>query len=157
VGSDGVGGGKYASSHALADHLKDLWTAANQKPLVVFTGGEPLLQLDSFLIQDVQARGFEVAVETNGTIQPPAGINWLTVSPKGSVPLRVRTGQELKLVYPQFQSSPETFECLAFEHFFLQPLDDDDLAHHTRAAVDYCLGHPKWRLSVQMHKFAGFR
>lgn len=155
VGHGGPGGGKFATADSLADHLRCIWGAECSDPFVVFTGGEPLLQLDVPLLGAVRNRGFSIAVETNGTIAPPAGIDWLTVSPKGSSPLRAQTGQELKLVFPQPAALPMRFEDLSFEHFFLQPMDGSNLAEHTRATVEYCLTHPKWRLSIQMHKLVG--
>jgi 7-carboxy-7-deazaguanine synthase len=129
------------------------------RPLVVCTGGEPLLQLDEPLVDALHARGFEVAVETNGTQPAPAGIDWICVSPKANAPLRLTRGQELKLVYPQAEpdAQPERFEGLDFAHFFLQPLDGPDAAEHTRRAVAYCLAHPRWRLSLQTHKLTGIR
>lgn len=155
VGCDGPGGGKFPSPELLADQLQRVWGSQRTDAFVVFTGGEPLLQLDSRLINIVKERGFTLAVETNGTVPPPPGIDWLTVSPKGATRLRALAGHELKLVFPQRSALPERFESLPFEHFFLQPMDGPNLAEHTRAAVDYCLEHPKWRLSVQMHKVVG--
>jgi organic radical activating enzyme len=121
----------------------------------VFTGGEPLLQLDASLLGAVHQRGFEIAVETNGTIAAPPEIDWLTVSPKGANPLRTIKGQELKLVFPQLSAQPDRFEHLAFDHFILQPMDGPKLAAHTRAAAEYCMTSPKWRLGVQVHKYVG--
>lgn len=155
VGTDGAGGGKFENAELLADQLQRTWGIGRADPFVVFTGGEPLLQLDASLLESVHARGFKVAVETNGTIPPVSGIDWLTVSPKGSTHLRATYGQELKLVFPQPAAPPERFEHLPFEHFFLQPMDGRDLATHTSAAVEYCLNNPRWRLSVQMHKVVG--
>ena len=122
---------------------------------MVCTGGEPLLQLDPALVDALHAAGFEIAVETNGTVAPPAGIDWLCVSPKAEAPLVVRTGDELKLVYPQDGAEPERFTGLAFRHFFLQPMDGPAREANTRAALDYCLAHPRWRLSLQTHKLLG--
>lgn len=156
VGTDGPGGGKFATAVSLADRIQSVWGAGRSGRFVVFTGGEPLLQLDQSLIGAVQSYGFSIAVETNGTIPPPPGIDWLTVSPKGTAPLCALTGQELKLAYPQAMASPDRFSSLAFEHFFLQPIDGPDLHAHTNAAVQYCLANAKWRLSMQMHKFSGF-
>jgi len=156
VGTDGVGGGKFANAELLVDHILALWGATGGRPYVVFTGGEPLLQLDSRLMAAAHARDVTIAVETNGTVSPPVGIDWLTVSPKGTNALRVVCGQELKLVYPQSSVRPEQFSGLKFDHFFLQPMDGPDLADHTRAAVQYCLANRQWRLSLQMHKLAGF-
>jgi 7-carboxy-7-deazaguanine synthase len=155
VGTDGPGGGKFASAEELVDQILVKWPDAESEPYVVFTGGEPLLQLDARLIAAAHARGITIAVETNGTAVPPEGIDWLTVSPKGTNALCVEHGQELKLVYPQPTARPERFGHFRFEHFFLQPMDGPDLSEHTRAAVQYCLANPKWRLSLQMHKFAG--
>jgi 7-carboxy-7-deazaguanine synthase len=156
IGTDGPGGGKFSTADQLADHIRRMWGSTTRNPFVVFTGGEPLLQLDSSLIAAVHARGFTIAVETNGTVSPPAGIDWLTVSPKGTTRLNAQSGQELKLVYPQAESTPNQFENLRFEHFFLQPMDGPNVIAHTNAAVQHCLTNPQWRLSMQMHKFAGF-
>ena len=155
VGTDGSGGGKFAAAECLAAHLEAIWGREARNRFVVFTGGEPLLQLDEPLIRAVRARGFMIAVETNGTLSPPAGISWLTVSPKGINPINARRGQELKLVFPQVTAPPERFEDLPFAHFFLQPLHGPHLGEYTEAAIQYCLTHPKWRLSVQMHKLVG--
>lgn len=156
IGTDGPGGGKFADAETLARAIRDTWPAATTRDaLVVFTGGEPLLQLDAALIAAVHAAGFEIAVETNGTIAPPAGIDWLCVSPKAGSDLVVRQGAELKLVYPQDGAAPETFAGLDFAHFLLQPMDGPDRAANTRAAIDYCLAHPQWRLSMQTHKYLG--
>jgi 7-carboxy-7-deazaguanine synthase len=157
VGTDGDGGGKFADADALAEAVAALWPRDAGHRFVVFTGGEPLLQLDDALIAAMKARGFRIAVETNGTVAPPAGIDWLCVSPKADQPLAVHAGDELKLVYPQAKAPPERFERLAFEHFFLQPLDGPAREANTRAAIDYCLAHPRWRLSVQTHKVLGIR
>jgi 7-carboxy-7-deazaguanine synthase (Cx14CxxC type) len=124
---------------------------------VVCTGGEPLLQLDAPLVEALHARGFEVAIESNGTQDPPPGIDWICVSPKAGAPLRLRHGNELKLVFPQEGAEPARFEDLAFEHFFLQPMDGPDVAANTTAALEYCLAHPRWRLSLQTHKLLGIR
>lgn len=158
VGVDGQNGGRFASAADLADHLVGLWPdmRAPGTPYVVFTGGEPLLQLDSALIETMHACGFEVAVETNGTLRPPPGIDWLCVSPKGGETLKVLSGDELKLVYPQRDSSPQRFEDLDFRHFFLQPMDASPAGASTATPVAdtlaYCLAHPRWRLSLQTHK-----
>ena len=124
---------------------------------MVCTGGEPLLQLDDAAIAALHARGFRIAIETNGTIAPPAGIDWMCVSPKADLALAVAAGDELKLVYPQDDAPPERFESLAFEHFFLQPMDGPAREANTREAIDYCLAHPRWRLSLQSHKIIGIR
>jgi 7-carboxy-7-deazaguanine synthase (Cx14CxxC type) len=155
VGTDGPGGGKFTTPDALADAIEAAWSAGPQERLVVCTGGEPLLQLDEALIAALHARGFEVAVETNGTLPAPAGLDWVCVSPKADAPLAQTRGQELKLVYPQPGAEPAAFERLAFERFFLQPMDGPDVQDNTRAAVAYCLAHPRWRLSVQTHKHIG--
>ena len=155
VGTDGEGGGKFATADDLARAIADLWTGGEHRRLVVFTGGEPLLQLDGRLINAVHRQGFEIAVETNGTILAPDGVDWLCVSPKGAQPLAQLSGQELKLVYPQPGVDPARFEALDFERFFLQPMDGPDREANTRAAVAYCLAHPRWRLSVQTHKYIG--
>jgi len=156
VGTDGDGGGAFADADALADAVAGTWPdAAAGKRFVVMTGGEPLLQVDAALIAALHERGFEIAVETNGTIEAPAGIDWICVSPKADAALKQLSGQELKLVYPQPAAMPERFEGLAFEHFLLQPLDGPDVAAHTQACVDYCRRHPAWRLSLQTHKVLG--
>jgi 7-carboxy-7-deazaguanine synthase len=156
VGTDGPGGGKFATPRALAEAVSAKWPrAAGGRPYVVCTGGEPLLQLDAPLVDALHAAGFEVAVETNGTQAPPPGLDWICVSPKADAPLVLTAGDELKLVYPQPLAPPERFAQLAFRHFFLQPMDSVLKAEHTRAAVAYCMAHPQWRLSVQMHKVVG--
>ena len=158
VGTDGDGGGKFRSAEALADHVTAMWRGADGAPkLVVCTGGEPLLQLDPPLIAALKARGFEIAVETNGTVAAPEGLDWICVSPKADAPVVQTTGQELKLVFPQALARPERFADLAFERFWLQPMDGPDQAANTTAAIDYCLTHPQWRLSVQTHKYIGVR
>ena len=156
VGTDGPGGGRFADAAGLARAIQAAWPAAcTRDALVVFTGGEPLLQLDAPLIEAVHDAGFEIAVETNGTIEPPPGIDWLCVSPKEGAELVVRQGSELKLVYPQKEATPERFAGLDFAHFLLQPMDGPDRAANTRAAIEYCLAHPQWRLSMQTHKYLG--
>lgn len=157
VGTDGINGGKFASADALAQHVESLWRGAAEHRFVVCTGGEPLLQLDVALIEALHARGFRVAVETNGTISAPPGIDWLCVSPKAGSRTVQRTGNELKLVYPQENADPTAFEGWDFEHFYLQPMDGPALAANTALAVDYCLRHPRWRLSLQTHKLIGIR
>lgn len=152
VGTDGEGGGKFETAEILASAVKAAWTGNGGTPMVVCTGGEPLLQLDAPLIDALHAEGIEIAVESNGTIQPPEGIDWLCISPKIGSEMIVSSGQELKLVYPQTGGDPTQFEHLAFEHFYLQPMDSPTLTENTAAAVDYCKAHPKWRLSVQTHK-----
>jgi 7-carboxy-7-deazaguanine synthase (Cx14CxxC type) len=156
VGTDGEGGGKFASARALADAVAAAWRGAEGQPrLVVCTGGEPLLQLDEALIGALHARGFEIAVETNGTIGAPEGLDWICVSPKADAELAQTRGQELKLVFPQAGVDPERFEGLDFERFYLQPMDGPEREANTAAAVAYCLKRPRWRLSLQTHKFIG--
>lgn len=154
VGTDGPGGGKFADAKALAAAVSGQWPGGG-KPLVVCTGGEPLLQLDAALIDALHAAGFEIAIETNGTIAAPAGIDWICVSPKAGAPLVQRSGHELKLVYPQPDAPPEAFAGLDFAQFFLQPMDGPQSEANTQAAAQYCLEHPRWRLSLQTHKFIG--
>lgn len=157
VGIDGPGGGKFASPAALAEAVAAAWPTGDPaaRPLVVCTGGEPLLQLDPPLIDALHSAGFEIAVESNGTVTPPAGIDWLCISPKAEAPLVVAGGDELKLVYPQEGAEPARYELLAFRHFFLQPMDGPAQKANTRAALAYCLAHPRWRLSLQTHKLLG--
>jgi 7-carboxy-7-deazaguanine synthase (Cx14CxxC type) len=155
LGTDGPGGGKFASARELAAAVANQWPAKSGKPLVVCTGGEPLLQLDAPLVEALHALGFEIAIETNGTRLPPAGIDWITVSPKAGADLVLQSGTELKLIYPQPGAEPEGFERLAFRHFFLQPMDGPARDRNTRLAVEYCLAHPPWRLSLQTHKYIG--
>lgn len=158
VGTDGPGGGRFESAAALAAAVAAAWPRgadARSRPLVVCTGGEPLLQLDDAAVAALHAAGFEVAVETNGTQPAPPGIDWTCVSPKAGAPLALTTGDELKLVYPQEGAEPERYRGLGFRHFFLQPMDGPALAEHTARAVDYCLRHPEWRLSLQTHKLLG--
>jgi 7-carboxy-7-deazaguanine synthase (Cx14CxxC type) len=158
VGTDGSGGGKFADAQTLADAVAALWpTCTFAQPYVVCTGGEPLLQLDDALIAALHLHDFEIAVETNGTILPPPGIEWVCVSPKAGAELAVESGQELKLVYPQVGALPERFADLLFDHYFLQPMDGPERAANTEAAVRYCLEHPQWRLSLQTHKVIGIR
>jgi 7-carboxy-7-deazaguanine synthase len=161
VGTDGPGGGVFADAGSLAAAVASTWrdnaTALNGRPFVVFTGGEPLLQMDEPLIAAVHSAGFEIAIETNGTRLPPHGIDWICASPKAGAEFVLRAGDELKLIFPQPGAEPERFECLAFGFFYLQPMDGPDLARNTRLAVDYCLAHPHWRLSLQTHKLLGIR
>jgi 7-carboxy-7-deazaguanine synthase (Cx14CxxC type) len=154
VGVDGPGGGKFATPESLVRAVAREWRG-DAHPLVVCTGGEPLLQLDEPLIEALHGWGFEIAVETNGSLRTPAGLDWICVSPKGRVPLAQTSGDELKLVYPQADAPPEQFAGLAFDHFFLQPMDGPDREAATAAAIAYCLAHPKWRLSLQTHKYLG--
>jgi len=161
VGTDGPGGGAFATAEALAGAVAAAWGAdmgGGGSRYVVCTGGEPLLQLDPPAVSALHDRGFEVAIETNGTIVVPDGVDWVCVSPKADAELVVTGGDELKLVFPQPGAGPERYEHLAFTHFFLQPMDDPDpavAAANTRAAVDRCLAHPQWRLSLQTHKYLG--
>ncbi len=157
VGVDGTDGARYADVHALVDVIERAWGAARGDRYVVLTGGEPLLQVDDGLVVELHARGFEIGLETNGTLAPPAGIDWICVSPKGAVPLMARTGDELKLVFPQADAPPDAFAALAFTRFSLQPMDGPALAENTAKAVAYCLAHPQWRLSLQTHKVLGIR
>ena len=161
VGTDGDGGGKFDTAEDLAAAIDKIWTGdrartyhSNRK-FVVITGGEPLLQLDPDLLTAIKAFGFEVAVETNGTIAAPPGIDWICVSPKAGTQLVQISGQELKLVYPQAEARPDTFEHLRFEHFFLQPMDGPQRDRNTELAVRYCLENPRWRVSLQTHKLMG--
>ena len=154
VGMDGDGGGRFADPAALVAAAAALWQGEGRR-LVVCTGGEPLLQLDAPLIDAFHAAGFEIAVETNGTLAAPAGIDWICVSPKAAAQVVQRSGQELKLVFPQPLADPSRFADLDFERFYLQPMDGPDRAAHTAAAIAYCLAHPQWRLSVQTHKYLG--
>jgi 7-carboxy-7-deazaguanine synthase len=156
VGTDGANGGKFGSAAMLADAVEAIWPReAAPGRFVVCTGGEPLLQLDFPLLEALHARGFRVAIETNGTLAAPASVDWICVSPKAGAGLVQRAGNELKLVYPQPGAEPERYEDLAFEHFFLQPMDGPRREENTRLAADYCLRHPHWRLSLQIHKLIG--
>jgi 7-carboxy-7-deazaguanine synthase (Cx14CxxC type) len=161
VGIDGPDGGKFADAGALADAVAKAWTetagrsSSGVKPYVVCTGGEPLLQLDETLIEALHVRGFEIAIETNGTQHAPPGIDWICVSPKANAPLVLTSGDELKLVFPQEGAEPQRFEQLDFRHFFLQPMDSASIRANIEAAARYCLRHPQWRLSLQTHKLIG--
>ena len=165
VGTDGSGGGKFNSPAELVSAVASHWPSPEQgqqpggtrapqlgAPFVVCTGGEPLLQLDEPLLAEFNRAGWLVAVETNGTVEPPAGKLWLTVSPKANAPLRVLRGNELKLIFPQEGAEPERFQDLEFQHFFLQPMDSPQVQENTARALEYCLAHPQWRLSLQTHK-----
>ncbi|MGZ5934046.1 MAG: 7-carboxy-7-deazaguanine synthase [Rhizomicrobium sp.] len=154
VGTDGPGGGKFASAEELAQAVAQKWPGGG-RPYVVCTGGEPLLQLDEAAVAALHARGFEIGVETNGTQLPPPGIDWICVSPKAGAELVLTHGNELKLVYPQTDAEPERYAGLAFANFFLQPMDSPQRDANTAAAIQYCLSHPQWRLSVQTHKAIG--
>jgi 7-carboxy-7-deazaguanine synthase (Cx14CxxC type) len=156
VGTDGPGGGKFKDAEALADAVVAQWPKGHPgKPYVVCTGGEPLLQIDAPLIAALHARAFEIGVETNGTQDAPPGLDWICVSPKADAELKLTSGSELKLVYPQTLAPPEEFAALQFEHFFLQPMDGPQRVENTQAATEYCLAHPQWRLSLQTHKLIG--
>ena len=157
VGVDGPGGGKFESAEALAAAIEQTWPpdSPSGQRFVVCTGGEPLLQMDAVLIEALHARRFEIAVETNGTVAAPPGIDWLCVSPKAGANFVQRSGDELKLVYPQPGADPAGFEMLPFRHFFLQPMDGPSREANTQLALHYCLDHPQWRLSLQTHKFLG--
>ena len=155
VGMDGPGGGKFLTASDVAEAVAGKWRGGEADRLVVCTGGEPLLQLDGPLIAALHAEGFAIALETNGTIGAPDGLDWICVSPKADAPLAQIRGQELKLVYPQDGVDPARFEALDFERFLLQPMDGPDKAANTEAAIAYCLDHPRWRLSVQTHKYLG--
>ena len=156
IGTDGPGGGKFVTATALAEAVDRAWPAPGEGTrLVVCTGGEPLLQLDTALVDAFHAHGFEVAVETNGTQPAPPGLDWICVSPKAGAEIVLTSGDELKLVYPQPAAMPERFERLAFRHHFLQPMDGPERARNTQLAVKYCKAHPRWRLSVQAHKYLG--
>jgi 7-carboxy-7-deazaguanine synthase (Cx14CxxC type) len=156
VGTDGTGGGKFADAHALTDAVERAWPGGG-KPYVVCTGGEPLLQIDEPLIAALHARGFEIGIETNGTLPAPEGIDWICVSPKADAELVQRRGNELKLIYPQAGGEPERYAGLRFDYYFLQPMDCAERAANTEAATRYCLEHPQWRLSLQTHKLIGIR
>lgn len=157
VGTDGPGGGKFESAAELAAAVDSAWPDEEGKRYVVCTGGEPLLQLDRGAIDALHDAGFEIGVETNGTLEAPDGIDWLCVSPKGDAPVVLTSGDELKLVFPQTEAAaqPEKFADMRFRHFFLQPLDDESRERNTQQAIRYCLEHPRWRLSLQTHKFLG--
>jgi 7-carboxy-7-deazaguanine synthase (Cx14CxxC type) len=158
IGTDGPGGGKFATAADLAEAVAATWPQERNRlaqKLVVCTGGEPLLQLDRAAIDALHAHGFEVAVETNGTVAAPEGIDWICVSPKAGAALIQTRGSELKLVFPQEGADPARFRSLDFQHFFLQPMDGPERVENTRRAIDYCLAHPEWRLSVQTHKVLG--
>ncbi|HSF33195.1 MAG TPA: 7-carboxy-7-deazaguanine synthase [Candidatus Tectomicrobia bacterium] len=158
IGTASPGGGRFSSASTLARAVAATWpsrASTRARPLVICTGGEPLLQLDEPLVAALHGYGFEVAIETNGTRFPPPGIDWVCVSPKARADLVLRSGDELKLIFPQAGAEPEHFERLDFRHFFLQPLDDPARAWNTQLAVRYCLEHPQWRLSLQTHKILG--
>ncbi|GFE92486.1 7-carboxy-7-deazaguanine synthase [Acetobacter persici] len=159
IGTDGEGGGKFETAEKLAETIASFWPESGQAMtvpgLVVFTGGEPLLQLDAPLIKAMHARNFFIAVESNGTLTAPEGVDWLCISPKAGAPLEQKSGMELKLVYPQTGLDPATLEQLDFQYFWLQPMDGPNQQENTQAAIRYCLAHPKWGLSLQTHKLTG--
>ncbi|MEO6700971.1 MAG: 7-carboxy-7-deazaguanine synthase [Jatrophihabitantaceae bacterium] len=160
VGTDGPGGGRFDDADALADAIASTWqggTGAGARPWVVCTGGEPLLQLDEDAVNSLHSRGFGVAIETNGTMLAPAGVDWICVSPKANAPLVLTSGHDLKLVYPQVEpeADPDRFIGLDFERFLLQPLDGPDREANTKATIAYCLSHPRWELCLQTHKYVG--
>jgi 7-carboxy-7-deazaguanine synthase (Cx14CxxC type) len=158
VGTDGPGGGKFTDPAGLARAVAEKWPhESNAQPYVVCTGGEPLLQIDEALIHALHAQHFEIGIETNGTLLPPPGIDWVCVSPKANAEFNLTRGNELKLIYPQVGAPPEKYAGLLFDHFFLQPMDSADRAANTHAATEYCLAHPQWRLSLQTHKLIGIR
>jgi 7-carboxy-7-deazaguanine synthase (Cx14CxxC type) len=160
VGTDGTGGGVFTTAAELSAAVAREWprsSRASARPLVVCTGGEPLLQMDEALVDALHDEGFEIAIETNGTLRPPAGLDWICVSPKAGADLVLREGHELKLVFPQEELDPACLESLAFDHFFLQPMDGPERERHTQLALQYCLEHPRWRLSLQTHKILGIR
>jgi 7-carboxy-7-deazaguanine synthase (Cx14CxxC type) len=156
VGTDGPGGGSFETAPALAAAIAGQWPHHDRaRAWTVFTGGEPLLQLDAVVVEEVHRQGFKIAIETNGTRPAPAGVDWICVSPKAGVELVQRSGDELKLVFPQVLAEPRAYEDLAFDHFFLQPMDGPEREANTERAVRYCLDHPRWRLSLQTHKYIG--
>jgi 7-carboxy-7-deazaguanine synthase (Cx14CxxC type) len=157
VGTDGTFGARYATAADLCHRIEKLWGPGTDHRLVVLTGGEPLLQVDAALIDELHRRSFTIAVETNGTVEPPPGLDWICLSPKGSTELKIRAGHELKLVFPQEDAPPERFASLAFERFSLQPMDGPDQIANTAQAVEYCQAQPQWRLSLQTHKYLGIR
>jgi 7-carboxy-7-deazaguanine synthase len=160
VGTNGPGGGVFDDAEKLAQSIVETFpqdTTLKTRPLVVLTGGEPALQTDRDLISVLHERGFEIAIETNGTLPIPNDIDWITVSPKANTEIVIQSGNELKLVYPQEGTSPEFFEDLHFQHFLLQPQDGPGVKENTRRAIEYCLVHPRWRLSLQTHKILGIR
>lgn len=157
VGTDGEGGGRFSEARSLATAIERMWGGGLQQRFVVLTGGEPLLQVDDSLLSAAHELGFEIALETNGSLRAPCNIDWITVSPKGSAPLVQTAGHELKLVFPQRGLDPAKFKGLGFKYFLLQPLDGPDRESNTRATIAYCLKHPRWRLSLQTHKFMGIR
>lgn len=157
IGTSGEGGGKFGDAQALAAHLAALWGPGREGRFAVLTGGEPMLQIDAALVDALHSEGFEIAVETNGTLPATPGLDWICVSPKAGTTLAQTRGDEIKLVYPQEGADPALYENLDFRHFLLQPMDGPEILRNTRAAVDYCLAHPRWRLSLQTHKMIGVK
>ena len=157
VGVDGTGGGRFADPETLAKAIEAEWGGSGERRYVVLTGGEPLLQVDGPLVDALHALGFEIGVETNGTQPAPEGLDWICVSPKAGTDLVLTSGNELKLVYPQDNALPSQYENLAFDHFYLQPMDCEEAAAHTEKAINYCMNNPRWRLSLQTHKTVGIR
>jgi len=158
VGMDGTGGGRFETPAQLADAIADEWgSSSSERRFVVLTGGEPLLQVDAPLLEALHDRDFTIAVETNGTVEAPDGLDWICVSPKAATELKILAGQELKLVYPQADAPPERFAHLPFGRFSLQPMDGPDVADNTQKAIAYCLAHPQWQFSLQTHKTIGIR
>ncbi len=156
VGTNGTGGGRFSTAADLARAVSDRWPDKGiGQPLVVCTGGEPLLQIDAELISALHLAGFEIAIETNGTLLPPPEIDWICVSPKAGSECVVKSGSELKLIYPQVGAEPEAFQHLDFQHLYLQPMDGPDRERNTKLAIDYCLANPRWKLSLQTHKLIG--
>lgn len=156
VGVDGPGGGRFTNAEELANAVESAWRPSDEaERFVVCTGGEPLLQLDTPLIEALQIRGFRVAIETNGTLDSPGGIDWVCVSPKANTTIKLTKGDELKFVFPQFGVKPSDYEHLEFDHFFLQPMDGPARQENTQLAVEYCMANPRWRLSLQTHKYLG--
>lgn len=155
VGTNGSGGGRFASASELGAAIERCWGDEPLRRLVVLTGGEPLLQVDAALLEALKAVGFEIALETNGTLAVPQGLDWICVSPKAGAPLEQRSGNELKLIYPQSELQPDALAGFEFDEFWLQPMDGPDVRKNTEAAVVYCLAHPRWRLSLQTHKMIG--
>ncbi len=156
VKTDGLNGGQFTTAHSLAEKCRAVWSGeTSENLLIVLTGGEPMLQVDLALITALKEQGFRIAIESNGTMAVPRAIDWICISPKADVPLVQQSGDELKLVFPQAKNQPKQFEKLDFSHFFLQPLDNDNQMANTKQAIDYCLKHPKWKLSLQTHKITG--
>jgi 7-carboxy-7-deazaguanine synthase (Cx14CxxC type) len=155
IGTDGQNGGKFATAKELASEIQSFWPTPEGMPYVVFTGGEPALQLDKALVDAMHEIDFEIAIETNGTKELPDNIDWICVSPKSTAQVIITRGNELKLVYPQLDCTPDKFAALNFEHFYIQPLDDTNQTQNTKAAIEFCLRHPQWKLSLQTHKIIG--